>query len=951
MKRIIFIFGLIVFGLFEGVNEVYGDIYTKITSVAALNNGDEVIIATGSSSPGTGVTGGVVQNSTSTKKDATVSTTTSDWMKFTVTTTTNGWYLINSSSQYIGKPTDNTFYLTTSSSCYGVCSVNSNGVLCCNSRYLQKNGSYYRMYALNNNYTPFYVWKVSTSYTITAQSNNVSYGTVSLSGNVITAISNDGYRICELTPYTIISGTATVARGVGVNANKFTITSLSNCTIQINFEVIPVNPSLFHETFGNNPNSAIVWSDTASHKSGVICNKTNILYEISNFKQSKNNTGYELSGLIQTTKGTDAYIIIGPLDVSLYTDLILTYYWKAGSIKETYSTKLFYKTIIDDDFEEIDGTGDGATTFILRSYNLPNNAISTNLFLKITWNTSNAQSIIDEIDLQGALNEELDNTTIMVWNPSYIKLDITDGNLISIDGNDYTSLPEKETDGTYKIFVNLSDRSCTDLKIKVKNSTTNHEYLNVFKIPIFISSNMNNTEMEHVIGIDSMFCDVVTLENSKLNLTNNLQNRDVMIYPNSTLKIPNGTTYTVNSLTLRRDNNDVPQLLYNGQLNIENGMFFEMRTDAEDWRWLSLPDSIRLKEISGNSETLLKYYDGETRAQNGKGGWTLLENDTTSGLGVIFGIDLDNNDKRTYTFELDTNILSQEKTKKTINVKGFQHDEKPINDLGWNLVGNPYMTTYIIGDEFDGVLQTDSLIKEMNGDQWTGKWVPSGNKTNLRYIVIPSWDTQEEIDAGGYKQVCLQNGYSIKPFTSFFVQVNNDGELIFNNQHKASAPSRMKLNTNKEVFLQINVGNIKTGCYISNKFTDEYEIGDDMESLYSTYQFINNYKLLYSAINDSIIERGIQIHGSGKVSLDDKTDISGFSEISVFYNNTWFNLLAGDQPNVQGDFILFAKRIANDVPTDIEMITNDNIEKFIYKANMYIKKNNHIYNILGGCIK
>ena len=124
-----------------------------------------------------------------------------------------------------------------------------------------------------------------------------------------------------------------------------------------------------------------------------------------------------------------------------------------------------------------------------------------------------------------------------------------------------------------------------------------------------------------------------------------------------------------------------------------------------------------------------------------------------------------------------------------------------------------------------------------------------------------------------------------------------------------------------------------------------------MESLYSTYQFINNYKLLYSAINDSIIEHGIQVHGTGLVSLDDKTNVSNFDEINIFCND-YYDLLNGDTPTVQGDFILFAKRNKNDIPTGInETIINEAVKKFIHNGNVYILRENEVYNILGAKIR
>lgn len=68
----------------------------------------------------------------------------------------------------------------------------------------------------------------AVSYTITATSNNTSYGTVSLEGKTITATPKTGYYASG---YTVTSGSATVTQ----NGNTFIVNASSNCTVRINF--------------------------------------------------------------------------------------------------------------------------------------------------------------------------------------------------------------------------------------------------------------------------------------------------------------------------------------------------------------------------------------------------------------------------------------------------------------------------------------------------------------------------------------------------------------------------------------------------------------------------------------------------------------------------------------------------------------------------------------------
>ena len=79
---------------------------------------------------------------------------------------------------------------------------------------------------------------------ITAVSNNDSWGTVELFGNVITATPNSGYRVSKTTPYTITSGEIDDST-ISQDGNSFIVTATGECTIRINFEAIPTHTAKF----------------------------------------------------------------------------------------------------------------------------------------------------------------------------------------------------------------------------------------------------------------------------------------------------------------------------------------------------------------------------------------------------------------------------------------------------------------------------------------------------------------------------------------------------------------------------------------------------------------------------------------------------------------------------------------------------------------------------------
>ncbi len=91
----------------------------------------------------------------------------------------------------------------------------------------------------NVRYYSFSLSYEEPAYTVTAVSNNVSYGTVS-GTTTITAAPETGYRVASGSDgYTVTSGTATVSH-VGYS-NTLNVTPTSNCTVRVNFEAIPTH--------------------------------------------------------------------------------------------------------------------------------------------------------------------------------------------------------------------------------------------------------------------------------------------------------------------------------------------------------------------------------------------------------------------------------------------------------------------------------------------------------------------------------------------------------------------------------------------------------------------------------------------------------------------------------------------------------------------------------------
>ena len=132
--------------------------FTLVTSNTSLSNGDQVILSTDQSeSTVYGVTG---WNGTN---DATVSNTSSEWMKYSVSNVSSSGFKLKdeTANKYIASPTDNHFKYSDNA---GIVSVDSSGKFVCNSRYLCKNGTNYRCYtSVQSSFSAFYIYKVASS--------------------------------------------------------------------------------------------------------------------------------------------------------------------------------------------------------------------------------------------------------------------------------------------------------------------------------------------------------------------------------------------------------------------------------------------------------------------------------------------------------------------------------------------------------------------------------------------------------------------------------------------------------------------------------------------------------------------------------------------------------------------------------------------------------------------
>ena len=554
----------------------------------------------------------------------------------------------------------------------------------------------------------------------------------------------------------------------------------------------------------------------------------------------------------------------------------------------------------------------------------------------------------------------------------------------------------RNDDGTVTVEISdLYKQSCRNIRIKLSNESgqvlTDREY----KVPIMITTtqgtdgqaflalqenlatvevdgngdptgNKTNLTLDEVREICKT-CDVVVRDNAILTKADDdaaddhPEVRDVYVYENSSLIVPNGTNYTINSLSLRRKEDAVASVsAYPDALKLPESaaapISLDFRLSAESWHWFTLPYDCNISEVTWvdgspaqyNVDWFLMTYDGEKRAATQAGGCWKAYTGTTikAGEGFILAINGNiNNPKHTYElrFPMSKEVLAAEGTDKPVAVRawGVETNIRP-NHKGWNLVGNPYLAYY----QRNNITNFEGLrLGQLTGpDPQTGYWEQTGE---VPYIVVP-------VGAGwvAYEQV-LASETDLLPFTAYFVQVGNDGkhnssdELSISFDHTklqlsatpmpASIIQRSATEDEEPIIVGVSLTNAKgesdkTSLIIDDQYTDEYEMHADFFKWFGDYYTYYTKPVLYTvgadqgkrafnALNEELATQPVALGmyaaqaGEYTFTLDLRSDLSHVEEIWLHdaTENIYTNLLQNSytfstsKVNGEGRFFLSVK--------------------------------------------
>ena len=198
-----------------------------------------------------------------------------------------------------------------------------------------------------------------------------------------------------------------------------------------------------------------------------------------------------------------------------------------------------------------------------------------------------------------------------------------------------------------------------------------------------------------------------------------------------------------------------------GDVDFEN-LNFRISVKGGRWYFFCFPFDVRAEDIrcESGAEWVFRYYDGEERAQNGKGGWKNVTSDSEGNMlkaarGYIF--QCSKNDVLVLTAK-NGKIKQENKYNELV-----EHVTENMHDASWNFVGNPYLSYY-----------------EVTSEDYSAP--------------ITVWD--------GSKYIAIRPGdddYQLAPFEAFFVQkpegvdqvsYNSENQMTYTQATEAAAQAR-----------------------------------------------------------------------------------------------------------------------------------------------------------------
>lgn len=498
-----------------------------------------------------------------------------------------------------------------------------------------------------------------------------------------------------------------------------------------------------------------------------------------------------------------------------------------------------------------------------------------------------------------------------------------------------------------------------------------------------------------------------------------LATTDIVVNGGHTLTLQAGTT-TINSLTLKggiqadgRYKMPIINIPDNATLKRKSDIIYldlvvnaknyypfavpfraKNGSDKDNWDYVGYIDPDLKDAATYRTHFVIKTYDGAKRAENGENrdaNWVIVNRDTYLEPGIGYMITAMTAGKDAVTMRIPMRVSDDwfaggeqttldEVTRNIVPVTAHTGTATDINKgghqrhAGWNFVANPYLSNFTGGtnsSNVEGSFINGKIIINQGGYDYGGEEVP--------YVTIPTYDFAH------YDQVKLSEA-TLSPAYSFFVQVGESGPMTFKTAGRQQAPASIAARNAEErpvkmdidITLSDNHSSDQTGIIISDRYSDAYEIGRDLEKLFGSAYNLSVYTLMadntplaFQALairsNMQVIPVGYRAPEQGEYTFRLNEATSSIDLLNEQYEQLVLvdyqtgeltNLLISDytfySERTQADnrFAIYAVPRQN-APTDLpNAIGQDKqAQKIIHNGHLYILRDGNVYNGNGQIVK
>lgn len=443
---------------------------------------------------------------------------------------------------------------------------------------------------------------------------------------------------------------------------------------------------------------------------------------------------------------------------------------------------------------------------------------------------------------------------------------------------------------------------------------------------------------------------------------------DIYIYPGGKAKITNN--FAANNIYMRGGYSFLdekatfryPDLCVEGAVTIDlpaaNKLYYDFYIDNRKYYMFSMPQDVTLESVTDEAgyddfPVWVKHYDGNLRASgHGVSGWTWYGDE--EGQGSFFagiGYEITAKPKTSgrpiaiirfpvITGDITTDAENSPGVTVTYYGKSaYETGTQTANNVGWNFIGNPYLTEYKAVSDTSMIVKSDFKQHKENG-QWDGtyEWI----ETSARFITVPC-DTYND-----YRHE-LVKGYTIPAFSTFFFQFTGDADGTFHmggtRPQADLAPARFGAvpKAKPEISLDIMLHGTgeaeegKAGLIIHETYDGGLKDFEDVEqwfvgnNIQKTYTFASGTALAYNLLNEQaateLIPMGYiaTVGGEHVYALNEENDVSALEHLwlidyttgvttDLLVRNYSFVTAAG---RFDSRFAINAVLKQEEVPTDI----------------------------------